>query len=127
VIPSGLLTYRQDTPEGASLLAQGPEGLPVTLISGVDDADVLDYHPKTGLFALWALESDAENLYLVDAQGGPVAGPLQPGWDSLVDGEWSLDGSVLVVEAVTEGVPTYYYYTASGKLASTKTFVPIIE
>lgn len=116
VINSGFITYRVQAFENTSIYLQGPEGPPLPLLTGKTDAEVLDYTPAGGLFAIWAFESGLQHVYIVSVDGEPVAGPLDQGWEAVVDADWSRDGKILVVEVFKGGEHIYYYYAADGFL-----------
>ncbi len=116
-LSGGLLTYRVQQGGHTSIFLQNPDGGPVTLISGKDDAEVLAYTAANGgRFAIWALEGSEQKVYIVDRNGHAIGGPITSGWNVVNDADWSNDGQRLVVEATTGAAVGYYYYDANGNL-----------
>ncbi len=111
----GLVTYREVSGGRTTLYLQNANGGRVTLVFDKDDANVLDYTPNNGgRFAIWTLEGGQHKVFIIDRNGQLVGGPITGGWTEITDGDWSYDGQRLVVEAVTGGSPTYYFYDGSG-------------
>ena len=111
----GLVTYREVSGGRTTIYLQNANGGRVTLVFDKDDANVLDYTPNNGgRFAIWTLEGGQHKVFIIDRNGQLVGGPITGGWTEITDGDWSYDGQRLVVEAVTGGSPTYYFYDGSG-------------
>jgi len=119
----GFVTYRVQTGGRTTIYLQGKTGGPIPLLADKDDAEVLDFTPNNGgRFAIWALESGVHKVYIVGLGGNLLGGPLTSGWTSVTDGDWSIDGQHLVIEAVNGDTPAYYYFDANGNLTSQPTF-----
>lgn len=113
----GLLTYLLDEGSTVGLYAQPPSGDPIPLVSGVEEAAVLDYTAAGGgLFALLVVEDGDENVALVRSDGAVVAAGINAGWDSIVDADWSPNGQRLVVEIRSGGDTAYVYLSADGAI-----------
>lgn len=123
ILSTGVISYRVQSPEGVSIFAQGQTGNPIPLVTNKSDAGVLDFTPHNdGRFAIWVLEGNTHSVYIVLANGQQIGNPLNPGWESVIDAHWSMNGQRLVVEAIRGGNPSYYYFTANGELTGNPTF-----
>lgn len=121
---SGFISYRITENGRVSYLLQGNQGAPVTLLADKDDIQLLDYTAENGgIFALLAVEAGVSNVYLVRPNGQVLAGAINPGWAALTDGEFSPNGTRLVIEAVSSGTTRYFVFDArSGVLITQPTF-----
>lgn len=120
---TALISYLTESDGRLAYVVQRPDGDTTVLLADKDAIELLDYTPANGgTFALLALEGDAENLYLVRANGLPVGGGINPGWTTLTDADFSTDGQRLVVEAVATGTRYYVYDSQSGALLSEPRF-----
>lgn len=119
----GFVTYRVQTGGRTTIYLQGKTGGPIPLLADKDDAEVLDFTPNNGgRFAIWALESGVHKVYIVGVGGNLIGGPLAAGWTSVTDGDWSIDGQHLVIEAMNGDTPAYYYFDANGNLTNQPAF-----
>jgi pSer/pThr/pTyr-binding forkhead associated (FHA) protein len=119
----GLLTYRVQQGGKTTIFLQNPNGGPITLLAGMDDAEVLAYTAANGgRFAIWALEGSAQKVYIVDVSSNPVGNPITGTWNVVNDANWSNDGQRLVVEATTGAAVGYYYYDANGNFLAQPSF-----
>jgi tRNA A-37 threonylcarbamoyl transferase component Bud32 len=115
----GLLTYLLDEGNTVGIYLQLPTGDPVALVTGMDDAAVLDFTGAGGgIFALLTVEDGEESITIVRADGAPVQGGINAGWDSVVDADWSPDGLKLIVEAISDGDTVYVFLSADGAILS---------
>jgi hypothetical protein len=111
----GLLTYLLDEGDTVAIYLQLASGAPIALVTGADEAAVLDYtQANGGLFALLVVEGGDETITIVRADGSPVESGINPGWDAVVEADWSADGQQLVVEARNGGETTYVFLSAEG-------------
>ena len=118
----GFITYKVQSGGNTSILLLSSNGSTVTLISGVDDAEVLDYNSNRDRFALWVKDGGTEYVYIIRNNGEQVGNRINQGWESVTDGDWSIDGARLVVEALAGGVPVYYFYQANGNFLGQGSF-----
>jgi hypothetical protein len=114
-----MLTYLFDEGDTVGIYLQRPTGVPVALVTGMDDAAVLDFTGAGGgIFALLTVEDGEESITLVRADGLPVQGGINAGWASVVDADWSPDGQRLIVEAISDGDTVYVFLSADGTILS---------
>lgn len=115
----GHFTYRAQVDGAVTIFLQPALGDPIPLVSGQEDAAVLDYTPAHGgRYAIWALAGGSETISLVQTDGSLVRQGINHGWGRITDADWSLDGQYLVVQAQVEGSPRYFYLTPNGDLIS---------
>lgn len=123
----GSLTYRAQTGEGVAVYLQGAEGNPVALVSGKEDADVLDYtEAGGGRYALWVVEGGTQYVSLVQANGTPIRENVNDGWESVVDADWTPDGQHLIVEVQSGDNVSYAYLNANGDVVGNPNFNAIV-
>lgn len=114
---SGLLTYKQQQPNGMySLLALPAIGNPITLIANKTDARVLDYSRAKNIFAVEVVEGVKRSLWLVTAEGKIVRDGINDGWDKISEGDFAPDGSFLTLEVVVNEQTRFFFYNSNGEL-----------
>ena len=118
---SGFITYRVQQGGTTTIFIQQRNGDPVTLISSSGDAEILDYTASGGgRFAIWIRQGGSETVSIVRADGGTILAGINQGWSTVIDGDWSINGQRLVVEANAG----YYYFDADGNFLARATFPP---
>jgi uncharacterized protein YraI len=124
VLSSGLLTYRVVVDGKTTIYLQRSNGGPTALVSGKDDAMVMDYTTGSGgLFAIWVLEGGAHTMYIVRQDGSLVKGSITADWQTITEADWSMNGTRLVVEGVQNSKPKYYFFDAAGNLLTSPVYV----
>jgi pSer/pThr/pTyr-binding forkhead associated (FHA) protein len=116
-VKAGLLTFKSQQANGTySLIAVSPDGGATALLANQLDLRVVDYAPATGLFAVDVFNGAVHNLVLVRNDGAIVRDPFNDGWDAIRDGDFSPDGSLLVIEGEIAGQTRFFFYDKTGKL-----------
>jgi len=128
MIKSGFVTYIAQKESGATLYVQRQGSDLVPLVINKEAAEVLDYTPHHGgLFAIWVKEDGNEYLYIVNKDGLLILGGIRFNWVSVTDGDWSMDGDYLVLEAKMSSdsdiAPFYVRLSHTGDYLSTFTVV----
>lgn len=117
-VTAGLLTFKSQQANGAySLIAVSPSGGATTLLANQLDFRVIDYAPATGVFAVDVFNGAVHNLVLIKNDGAIVRDPFNDGWEAIRDGDFSPDGSLLIIRGEIAGQTRFFFYDGSGKLA----------
>jgi hypothetical protein len=123
----GFLTYRAQNGGGVGIYLQPPEGDPVPLVTGKDDADVLAYtQAGGGRYALWVVQGGTQYVTLVQTNGAIIRENINDGWQTIVDADWTPDGQNLIVEVQNDGNVRYAYLNAGGDVVSNPNFNAIV-
>lgn len=124
---NGVLTWKEGVPGAVTLFAQVPGNDAIALISDKYDVQVLDFtQANAGIFAVKVQDSPGTaTLWLVRPNGDLLQTDMDPGWSDLRTAHWSPASDYLVVEALNDGGPVYYFYAlAEGGRLHPSTLVP---
>jgi len=117
-VKAGLLTFKSQQANGTfSLIAVSADGGATTLLANQLDFRVIDYSSASGVFAVDVFNGAVHNLVLIRNDGMVVRDPFNDGWEAIRDGDFSPDGSLLVIESDIAGQTRFFFYDGAGQLA----------